>query len=340
VPKTPNLCYNKRKNKHFNMPKYNPERAQYSEGGIIRILPGDPVVTDEEIVPELEQAELIQDEVVEAEKEDVREEIRNIPEAPVIKHAKGTLRFAGTFASVFVFLFVALNFSSFSQIFTAWLMPETLQLEASALELVAKKEVLPTPPSLPIAGPSIEMVTISPPDNRLIIPKIGRNIPMVEVSDAALRREDWKTFEKDVQHALRFGAVRYPGTAEPGQVGNIFITGHSSYYPWDFGNYKDVFALLHTLDIDDEYSIYYEGDLHHYRIREKYEVSPKDVSVLEQPDDRFSSMLMTCSPVGTTLKRLIVRADEINSITGEVIEVVKDILPETNIVKWGGELAI
>ncbi|MBT3835604.1 sortase, partial [Candidatus Peribacteria bacterium] len=189
-------------------------------------------------------------------------------------------------------------------------------------------------------GASIEMITVSPPDNRLVIPKIGKNIPLVEVSDAALKRQDWKTFEKDVQHALRFGAVRYPGTAEPGQVGNIFITGHSSYYPWDFGGYKDVFVLLHTLEIGDKYSIYYEGDIHHYLVSEKYEVSPRDVSVLEQPDDKFSSMLMTCSPVGTTLKRLIVRADEINSETNEIIEVVTESPFDVNLIDWGGELAI
>ncbi|MBT4021239.1 sortase [Candidatus Peribacteria bacterium] len=321
------------------MPKYNSERAQYAEGGIIKILPGDSVLEHVDEIPEISLIEEV-DEVVESGKANTREEIRSIPEAPVIKHAKGTLRFAGTFASVFAFLFIALNFSSFSQIFTAWLMPESLQLEASALEIVTKQDALPLPPSLPTAGASIEMITVSPPDNRLVIPKIGKNIPLVEVSDAALKRQDWKTFEKDVQHALRFGAVRYPGTAEPGQVGNIFITGHSSYYPWDFGGYKDVFVLLHTLEIGDKYSIYYEGDIHHYLVSEKYEVSPRDVSVLEQPDDKFSSMLMTCSPVGTTLKRLIVRADEINSETNEIIEVVTESPFDVNLIDWGGELAI
>jgi len=181
-------------------------------------------------------------------------------------------------------------------------------------------------PELPTAGrrsggEALALLGVAPPDNRLIVPKMGKNVPLVEATDAALHRGDWKTFEKDVQDALRYGVVRYPGTAEPGEPGNVFITGHSAYLPWDWGHYKEVFALLSMLEPGDEYSIYYRGDLHRYRVLKKFEVLPKDVSVLEQPGDKYLSTLMTCTPIGTTLRRLIVQGEEIDAFTGEALMV-------------------
>jgi len=99
--------------------------------------------------------------------------------------------------------------------------------------------------------------------------------------------------------------VHYPGTASPGQVGNVFITGHSSYYPWDPGKFKDVFAVLGQLEVGDEYFVYFGQQKFTYKVREKYEVSPDNVNVLQQPHDKKVSTLMTCTPVGTTLRRLI-----------------------------------
>jgi sortase A len=160
---------------------------------------------------------------------------------------------------------------------------------------------------------------VAPPDNRLIIPKIGKNVPLISATSAALKREDWKTFEADIQDALLLGVVRYPGTAEPGELGNVFITGHSSNYPWIFSKYNAVLARLPTLEIGDEYSVYYEGKLHRYRIAKKFEVSPKDVSVLEQPRDRYMSTLMTCVPIGTTLRRLVLQADEVNPLSSQLL---------------------
>jgi sortase A len=132
------------------------------------------------------------------------------------------------------------------------------------------------------------------------------------MSSENIEGENWSELEKQIQSGLQQGVVHYPGTAEPGQVGNVFITGHSSYYPWDPGQFKDVFAVLGQLEIGDEYYVYFNQRKYTYRIREKYEVQPDNVNVLQQPHDRKVSTLMTCTPVGTTLRRLIIRADDIS----------------------------
>jgi len=164
---------------------------------------------------------------------------------------------------------------------------------------------------------------VAPPDNRIILPSLGKNLPIVEAPDDALLRGDFGMFDSDVQNALKFGAVHYPGTAEPGQIGNVFITAHSSNYPWVKSNYNAAFALLPKLKVGDEYSIFYKGDLHKYRVTETFEVSPRDISVLAQPKDKYMSTLMTCTPVGTTLKRLIVRAEEVDVVTGRALVVAE-----------------
>jgi sortase A len=162
---------------------------------------------------------------------------------------------------------------------------------------------------------------VGPPENRIIIPKLNLNVPLVTPSYQNLLSENWTGVEEDIQDALQHGIVHYPGTARPGQAGNFFVTGHSSYYPWAPGKYKNVFARLHEIDVGDEYWVYYGGDKHRYVVREKQEVKPSNVRVLDQPLDKRTATLMTCTPVGTTLRRLIVTAEEVDSITGMPLEV-------------------
>ena len=266
---------------------------------------------------------------------------------PHVRIAKDSLHFVGTFTSVFLVLFLTLNFASYKQVFHASLLPDTNLHRQKALEAVtslrrASTSFIPSEsrgaqhdvyrnhllavPALPRAGGEINILAflpdVAPPDNRIILPSLGKNLPIVEAPDDALLRGDFGMFDDDVQNALKFGAVHYPGTAEPGQIGNVFITAHSSNYPWVKSDYNAAFALLPKLKVGDEYSVFYKGDLHKYRVTETFEVSPRDVSVLAQPKDRYMSTLMTCVPVGTTLKRFIVRGEEVDLVSGEPLQVV------------------
>lgn len=154
--------------------------------------------------------------------------------------------------------------------------------------------------------PPLEM-EIAPYDDRIIIPRINKNIPIVKVSSDNLIKRDWDALEDEMQKALQDGVVHYPGTSLPGQTGNVVITGHSSYFPWDPGRFKDVFALLHEVEKGDKIVIYFNQDKFVYDVTNKKEVMPDNIEVLKQtPDDRIT--LITCTPVGTNLRRLIVTA--------------------------------
>lgn len=109
--------------------------------------------------------------------------------------------------------------------------------------------------------------------------------------------------------ALENGAIQLANTAHPGEVGNVFITGHSSNYVWAPGRYKSVFALLPKIVIGDQIYVKYQGKIYRYKVSSIKTVKPDDLSVLKQGKESILS-LVTCVPVGTSLNRFVVVADQ------------------------------
>ncbi len=238
-----------------------------------------------------------------------------------------SVRFTLSFGFMFAGLFIALNYQSFWEIAVDELNPiAAIQHIAEGKVTLSKSMNLAPKASASqknADGSSLAdfLPQVGPPENRLIIPKLSLNVPLAQPEVQALLRQDWEQVEKDIQSSLEKGVVHYPGTAKPGQAGNFFVTGHSSYYPWAAGDYKTVFARLHALDVGDEYFVYYHGDQHKYIVQSKTEVSPNNTEVLNQPPNKRISTLMTCTPVGTTLRRLILVAEEVDPVTNEILAV-------------------
>jgi sortase A len=108
---------------------------------------------------------------------------------------------------------------------------------------------------------------------------------------------------------LKKSIIQYPQTALPGQLGNGVIFGHS-VLPQFFNpkSYLTIFSTLYRLKQGDEIFVEYDNIRYKYLVEEMYEVSPTDLSVLEQRYDGRYLTLVTCSPPGTYLRRLIVKA--------------------------------
>jgi len=198
--------------------------------------------------------------------------------------------------------------------------PEDTDTSTPGSNIIADNKVIQTSTDPEVQKKQIPPldINIAPADNRLIIPRIDKNIPVVRVSSQSLIQRDWGSLENEIQGALQSGVVHYPGTAVPGQSGNIAITGHSSYFAWDPGRFKDVFALLHELVEGDRLVIYWDQKKYVYEVTDIDVVLPDDIEVLKQtPDDRLT--LITCTPVGTNLKRLIVTAKPVEVYTSTSI---------------------
>lgn len=145
-------------------------------------------------------------------------------------------------------------------------------------------------------SPILAKETKQYPDSTLFIPKIGIEAPV-----------GWDIGEISIMRALENGLVHIDGTGKPGSDKNIFITGHSSNYWWKAGDYKTIFVLLPEINNGDEIFITYQGKFYKYKVFETQEVDPKEVeNYIEAKDEQLT--LMTCVPVGTNLKRLLIFA--------------------------------
>lgn len=173
----------------------------------------------------------------------------------------------------------------------SWQKPEETQKVTVRTEEVVQRQMADSA--------ALSPGEIIPSESRIVIPKIKVNAPVVFA--------DTKD-EKSIENLLRSGVVHYQDTAKPGEVGNSFITGHSSNYWWDTGKYNYVFVMLDKLEPGDQAVIYYNGKKFVYTVRDKVVVEATDVSVLA-PTDTPMLTLMTCTPPGTSWKRLIVRLD-------------------------------
>lgn len=152
---------------------------------------------------------------------------------------------------------------------------------------------------------------VYPNDNRIYVPKINQNAPIswTDLDKENVESTDYLQLEKKLQEALKNGIVHYPGTALPGEEGNAVFTGHSSYYPWAPGDYKSIFALLDKVDLNDEIIVFHNQIKYVYYITDKRVVKPTAMDVLNQATNKRMLTLITCTPVGTDINRLVVTAE-------------------------------
>jgi sortase A len=141
----------------------------------------------------------------------------------------------------------------------------------------------------------------SPPSNiapQLIRPTssdvIGRvDIPRLGVSAIVRTGIDART--------LRLAVGHIPGTALPGQPGNVGLAGHRDTF----------FRRLRHIRADDEIRFTGPDGVLTYRVERTLVVRPEDVWVLD-PTARPSLTLVTCYPftyVGSAPQRFAVRAE-------------------------------
>lgn len=140
-----------------------------------------------------------------------------------------------------------------------------------------------------------------PPAARIIIRRINVDSPVVELG---IKLENgtwvWEPPARVVGH--------YGGTANPGEAGNIALTGHISS---PIRNEGSVFKRLPELTPGDVIEIVnVDGRVFIYAVGEVRVVIPQDTSVLD-PVAGETLTLITCFPDWTYTHRLVVRATRI-----------------------------
>lgn len=144
--------------------------------------------------------------------------------------------------------------------------------------------------------------TIDPPSvDRYLV-----SIPSLDIEDAEVQIGGTN---------LDDNLIQYPGTADPGELGAPVIFGHSvlrQFYNPSIKNprrYISIFSKIMTLKSGERIHIEYDGITYIYEVKEKAEVKPEDVYILQQDYSARLLKLVTCVPEGTYLRRGVVTAE-------------------------------
>lgn len=113
--------------------------------------------------------------------------------------------------------------------------------------------------------------------------------------------------EVQIQEYLKQGAVVLPLGTTFGEPGNVVVTAHSSGTQ-SFGPYRFAFSKLSELQEGEEYTISTPAATYRYRVYGKEVVWPHEVDKLPN-DDRSTVTLVTCWPLWTNFKRLLVHSE-------------------------------
>jgi sortase A len=149
------------------------------------------------------------------------------------------------------------------------------------------------------------------PEPRLIIPKINVDTPVFYDIPTTKAAQD-KAMEDGVAHFAIPGA-----NSHPGEIGNTVLSGHSSNDVFARGDYKFIFMQLDKLQVGDTIYANYNSVRYTYTVTKKREVNPSDVAALTYDTDKPELTLITCTPLGTALRRLLVTAEQVYPTTSK-----------------------
>jgi sortase A len=134
-----------------------------------------------------------------------------------------------------------------------------------------------------------------PQDNRIVIPSIGINEPILEGSGI------WTISDG--------GTWRRPNTANPTDESNTVIVGHRFY-----GSEVSTFYHLDKVEIGQRLALYWDQQEIVYEVTDKKIVDPTQVEI-EAPTPEKQLTIYTCDPVWTAVNRLVIVAKPIDIST-------------------------
>lgn len=140
---------------------------------------------------------------------------------------------------------------------------------------------IPLPPANMPAEQVLPALAEPPTINRVLISKIGVDVPLGSEGEAALDRGAWH---------------RHPQRGSPASGGNFIVSAHRfelGLTPGDTVR-KSPFYHLDKLNIGDEIVVDFGGQRYRYAIRERQTVKPSQVEI-EAPSAEAKLTLYSCT---------------------------------------------
>lgn len=206
-----------------------------------------------------------------------------------VKHSRRTRHLLPVIAGVIVILTIL--FMQYNRLFFAPIMAYVSPGNTTVNEITALDPTVTKAPG---------------PDPKLIIPSLNVDVP---VHFGISNDND------TVMDAMNHGVAQFsiPGAnADPGETGNLVITGHSAGDIYSNNQYKFIFSGLERLKAGDNIYVNYQSVRYTYSVKRLQTIEPSDVAALTADNNKPQLVLVTCTPLGTSRYRLLVFADQIN----------------------------
>lgn len=161
-----------------------------------------------------------------------------------------------------------------------------------------------------ITDPNASLAVSKEP--RIIVPRFNIDVPVAYKNTMGSTAEE--THNKQMA-AMRKGVAYFGArgfSAHPGEFGNFGIAGHSSNDITDSGAAKFVFAPLLKMKKGDIFYLNYQGTRYTYSVTTIKEVSPSGVTALNVGTKKAMATLITCTPLGSADKRLLIFGEQIS----------------------------
>jgi sortase A len=134
-----------------------------------------------------------------------------------------------------------------------------------------------------VSAVPIEVKPTTKSPTRILIPKINVDAPVIN-------GVTWEDLKKGVGHL--------PGSANPGERGNLYLAAHNDIF-------GEIFRYLEKMEVGDEYFIYAGEQKFRYVVKEKRIIDPTDVEVM-LPTTEPVATLQTCYPYLVDTHRIVI----------------------------------
>lgn len=217
---------------------------------------------------------------------DLRAKIRAqaVKQGRRFRKSKHFLPIVATLAVVLIFLFLQFNQLIIGQVM-AYIAPGNMSPDSIVID------------------PSVSVSVSQEP--KLIIPILNIEAPVAY---------DVPNDNASTLKAMENGLAHYciPGAcAHPGEKGNTVISGHRTNGVYQTGDYKFIFLKLDQLKTGDIIYANYKGRRHTYSVTSSEIVAPSDTQSVVTDGHKPSMTLVTCTPIGSDAKRLLIHAEQI-----------------------------
>jgi sortase A len=134
-------------------------------------------------------------------------------------------------------------------------------------------------------------------------------------------------------NTLDYGPGHWPGTAMPGQVGNVVVAGHRTSHNADFRRLDELQAgdqVIFDLDANEGFEradgvpvSVPSPDVHtgrHVYVVHSVQIVPPDAMWVVTQDYRHSATLFACHPPGSVAERIVVFLDLVDPTTLTLVD--------------------